>query len=132
MIGALYENPRKPALAAGTRSLQRRTGYSHAWRWAIKIRDATACGASEVCPRCHEVLIAGRSVDFRRSAASRTSSASVRTACGRAPVLTEGCFGEAKRESGGAERLTALEKPDGLVWVGSATSLIQSAEVRAI
>jgi len=47
-------------------------------------------------------------------------------------VLTKDCFVEAKRESGGAERLTGLEKADRRVWFEIVRSAPRSPVVRAV
>jgi len=39
------------------------------------------------------------------------------TSHGRLPEIANGCFVDAKHEKAGAERLAAMEKPDGRVWV---------------
>ena len=37
---------------------------------------------------------------------------------GREPVATNGCFGDVETEKRRSERRAALEKPEGLQWVG--------------
>ena len=67
---------------------------------------------------------------IRKRAEAGLSSTAGRTGCGRLPVATNGCSPDAKRDQDTVERKAALEKHDGRVWVGSATSLNQSADVR--
>lgn len=48
-------------------------------------------------------------------------------ACGRRPEITNGCFVDANHETGEPEPRAALEKPDGRIWVGSASSRCSEA-----
>ncbi len=54
---------------------------------------------------------------IRRCSVTRFSSASATTGAGRLPEITNGRCVDAKRQEAGAERPTALEKPEGLFWV---------------